>query len=71
MARFSNEALRRHVLVRLMSLESAYHRAAGRRLDPDNGTAQIPRGNTEAAEAYGEWCALARLLDAVQGGEVT
>lgn len=71
MARFSKEALRRHLLVCLANRQSDYLQAAGKPIDPGNGTAQIPTGNTEAATAYGQWYALERLWEAVRDGEVS
>lgn len=70
MPRFSKEALVQHIMIRRMNLESTYRRVAGRHIDPDNGTAQLPRGNMEAAVTFGEWLAVNALLASVNAGEV-
>jgi hypothetical protein len=41
-----------------------FREAAGRPIDPTNGTAQIPSGNVVAAQAYGAWRALSDLYGA-------
>ena len=45
----------------LIKIEN-YEDAAKRKYDPGNGSSQIPKGNMDAAVAYGELEALKRLI---------
>lgn len=45
-----------------MKIEN-YEDAAKRKFDPGNGTAQVPKGNTDAAVEYGAIRALESLLE--------
>jgi hypothetical protein len=43
-----------------------YKEATGKDYDPGDGTAQIPKGNVDAATAYGELFALEMLWEDLQ-----
>lgn len=60
--RFSKATVAEAIVDRRCILVDDYLGRTGRRIDPNNGTAQIPKGDTEAAYLYGQWRVLGMLF---------